>query len=388
MHISLNVEEVLEELKYIRRDLHKIPELAFEEFKTSKYIQGYLDELGVEYEKDIVGTGIIAFIKGIEGKKTLCFRADMDALSVNEDNDIEFKSTHRGNMHACGHDGHMTIAMGLTKFLVQNKNKLKDNIVVLFQPAEEGPGGAMPIIESGVLKKYNIDEIYGLHIFPNIEEGKIGVCKGPMMSQVGEFDIIVKGKGAHGAMPHEGIDSIVAASELVCALQTIASRNINPMDPVVVTIGTISGGERRNIIAREVVLEGTIRAFSDDVYKDVKKRIEKLKKGIEVAHDCNIDVVFRDQYPAVINDHKLTEEFIKGQEREVVDIIMPLMLAEDFSYYQEQIPGVFFFLGSKNHMKGHIHPLHNAKFNFDEIVLGYGVQAFCNILVQRGALLD
>jgi len=388
LKISKCIEEISEELKTIRRYLHKIPELGFEETKTSKYIQTYLDKLGVTYERNVANTGVIAYIKGYEGKKTYCFRTDMDALSVDEENDIDFKSIHSGNMHACGHDGHMAIAMGLIKYLTQNQHKLKENVVVLFQPAEEGPGGAMPIVECGVLKKYNIDEVYGLHIFPNIEEGKVGVCPGPMMSQVGEFDILIKGNSAHGAMPHEGIDSIVIASQVITSIQTIASRSMNPMDPVVVTIGKIGGGERRNIIAREVVLEGTIRTFSDEVYKNIKSRIVSITEGIQAAYGCEIEVVIRDLYPAVINDTNLTEEFINGQDDNVVEIIAPLMLSEDFSYYQKEVPGVFFFLGSGNKEKKYIYPLHNARFNFDEIILGYGVQVFSNILKQRGGLVD
>jgi amidohydrolase len=388
LKISKDINEILEEMKIVRRDLHKIPEIGFEEKKTSEYIQNYLDKLGVTYEKNVANTGVIAYIKGYEGKKTYCFRTDMDALSVDEDNDIDFKSLHLGNMHACGHDGHMAIALGFIKYLTQNQNKLKENIVVLFQPAEEGPGGAMPIVESGILKKYKIDEIYGLHLFPNIDEGKIGVCSGPMMSQVGEFDILIKGNSAHGAMPHEGIDSIVIASQLIAAIQTISSRSMNPMDPVVVTIGKIGGGERRNIIAREVVLEGTIRTFSDEVYKNIKNRIVAIKEGIEAAYDCEIEVVIRDLYPAVINDTKLTEEFINGQDDNVVEIITPIMLSEDFSYYQKEVPGVFFFLGSGNKEKDYVYPLHNAKFNFDEIILGYGVQVFRNILKQKGGFVD
>ncbi len=388
LKISNDIYEMLAELKGIRRDLHKIPELGFEEIKTSKYIQTYLDRLGVTYESNVANTGIIAYLKGYEGKKTICFRADMDALSVNEENNIDFKSIHIGNMHACGHDGHMTIAIGLLKYLVENQQKLRDNVVILFQPAEEGPGGAMPIVESGVLKKYNIDEIYGLHLFPNIEEGKIGVCPGPMMSQAGEFDIFITGKSAHGAMPQEGIDSILIAGQLITSIQTIASRSMNPMDSVVITIGRISGGERRNIIAREVVIEGTIRTFNEDAYTTIKNRIVEIKKGLEVAYNCKIEVAIRDLYPAVINDKKLTEEFIKGQETDIVEIVTPLMLAEDFSYYQKEIPGVFFFLGSGNKEKGYTSPLHNASFNFDERILGYGVHVFSNILKQRGGLVD
>ncbi|MBM7615916.1 M20 metallopeptidase family protein [Alkaliphilus hydrothermalis] len=388
MNLNGEIQELQEELKNLRRDLHQIPEVGFEEFKTAKYITSYLEKLGIPYEKDIIGTGIMAEIKGNEGKRRICFRADMDALSVEEKNDVDFKSQHQGRMHACGHDGHMTMVLGLGRYLSNNKSKLKDNVILLFQPAEEGPGGALPMVEAGYLKKYGVDEIYGLHLFPDLPEGKFGVRPGPMMSQTGEFDIYIKGKSGHGAMPHKGIDSVLVAAELITGMQSIVSRTIDPIRPAVLTIGRMEAGERRNVIAKEAVLEGTIRSFHQDVYDTIKSRMEDFAKAVEVMHHCQVEIVFRDMYPAVDNDKLLTEEFIKAQPEGTVEIIDPIMLAEDFSYFQKALPGVFFFLGSGNEEENHCYPLHNDRFNFNERVLGYGLQTYVNILKQRGALIE
>lgn len=385
LQLQLEIKELLDEVRLVRRDLHKIPEVAFEEFKTMEYIAKYLDALNVSYEKNIVGTGVIAYFPGKAGGNTLAFRADMDALSVNERNEIEFASNHAGVMHACGHDGHMAILLVFAKCLSQMKESIKDNIVLIFQPAEEGPGGALPIITEGYLSKYGVKEIYGLHLFPQIEEGRIGVRSGPMMSQTGEFDIIIHSKSGHGAMPHVAIDGVVIAAEMVSGLQTIASRSINPIDPAVLTIGRLYGGERRNVIAKEVVLEGTIRSFKQEVFETIKNRMADYKEGLEKTHKCKIDLVFRDMYPAVTNDDFLTSEFIKCSE-ESINIIDPIMLAEDFSYFQKEVPGVFFFLGCKNDEENYCQPLHSDKFNFNERALVYGIQAYVNIIKQRGAI--
>ncbi|WP_330387907.1 M20 metallopeptidase family protein [Natronincola peptidivorans] len=386
MKISIETMELLEELKAIRRDLHQIPELALEEYKTSKYIQSYLDKLDIQYESGVLGTGVIAYFKGHNAKKTYCFRADMDALGMQEDNQLDYKSTHSCKMHGCGHDGHMAILLGLANYLAKNRNKLKENIVLLFQPAEEGPGGASFIMQEGILKKYNVEEIYGLHLFPGIEEGKIGVRPGAMMSQNGEFDIHIEGKSAHGAMPHIGVDSVLIASELILGMQSIISRSINPIKPGVLTIGRLEVGEKRNIIARKGILEGTIRTFSQETYDIIKKRMTDFKKGLEVNYQCKIEILFRDMYPAVYNDEKLTEIFIAAQEKDTIDTVDPIMLAEDFAFYQKEIPGVFFFLGCKNEDKGFIYPLHNERFNFDEKILTYGLQVYLNLLEHRDAL--
>lgn len=386
MNLSIHVKNLQQELKRIRRDLHQIPELGFQEFKTSEYIQKYLDELGLSFEKNVVGTGIIAFIKGSNPSKTYCFRADMDALEMQEENDLPFKSIHDGIMHGCGHDGHMAIILGLAKLLAMNKNKLVDNIVLIFQPAEEGPGGALPMIESGLLKRYGVDEIYGLHLFPGLNEGRIGIRSGAMMSQNGEFDIIIQGKSAHGAMPHIGIDSIQIAGDMVLGIQSIISRSINPMEPAVITIGRIEAGEKRNIIAQRAILEGTIRTFSQETYDRIKERMLDFKRGLEYTYQCGITIDFRDMYPAVYNDETLTNIFINSQKDLDIEIVDPVMLAEDFAFFQKEVPGVFFFLGTRNENENFTYPLHSGRFNFNESVLGVGLQILVNLLEGQGAI--
>lgn len=386
MNLSIHVKNLQQELKRIRRDLHQIPELGFQEFKTSEYIQKYLDELGLSFEKNVVGTGIIAFIKGSNPSKTYCFRADMDALEMQEENDLPFKSIHDGVMHGCGHDGHMAIILGLAKLLAINKNKLVDNIVLIFQPAEEGPGGALPMIESGLLKRYGVDEIYGLHLFPGLNEGRIGIRSGAMMSKNGEFDIIIQGKSAHGAMPHIGIDSIQIAGDMVLGIQSIISRSINPMEPAVITIGRIEAGEKRNIIAQRAILEGTIRTFSQETYDRIKERMLDFKRGLEYTYQCGITIDFRDMYPAVYNDETLTNIFINSQKDLDIEIVDPVMLAEDFAFFQKEVPGVFFFLGTRNENENFTYPLHSGRFNFNESVLGVGLQILVNLLEGQGAI--
>ncbi|KAB3529829.1 M20 metallopeptidase family protein [Alkaliphilus serpentinus] len=384
MLIKNDLKQLAYKMKEYRRELHRIPELAFQEVKTSKYIADSLREIGVDFEEQVIGTGIIAHIKGREGKRTLAFRADMDALEIEEKNASDYISSHSGKMHACGHDGHMAMLIGLAAYLKENIHQLNDDVVLIFQPAEEGIGGAQPIVEKGFLKKYHVDEIYGIHIYPGIEEGKMGVKPGPMMSQTGEFDILIKGVSGHGAMPHTSIDSVVIAAQLISGLQTIVSRSINPIEPSVVTIGRVIAGERRNVIAGEAILEGTIRSFSQEVYDKIKQEMENYTKGLRLIHNCEISIIFRDMYPAVENDKYLTEELIKGQDPGVIEEIQPVMLAEDFSYYQKSVPGVFLFLGSGS--KEFNHSLHNNRFNFNEDILAFGLNAYINILKQRGAL--
>lgn len=368
-----------------RRCLHQIPEAGLEEYKTSKWLQDKLSSLGVPYEI-VNGTGIIALIKGKSPRKTIAFRADIDALSVVEESSYEAHSTHEGFMHACGHDGHMSMLIGLAILLTSEGVEIKDDIVMIFQPAEEGPGGAENIVKSGMLKKYGVDEIYGIHVFPGIEQGKIALCPGPMMAMTGEFDIDIIAKSAHGAMPHTGIDGLVIASECLLGLQTIASRNIEPTDPVVLTIGKVVGGERRNIIAGNVRMEGTLRTFSQEVYNKMVNRMRTYLSGIASAYEIEIKLVVRDMYPPVVNDVNLFDEFWKINS-DKCELIKPQMISEDFSYYQEAVPGLFYFIGSFNETKGHIHPLHSSKFNFDDSVLMDGIESYIGLLSAKGSIL-
>jgi amidohydrolase len=350
--------------------------LAFDLYQTHQIVKEYLLSYGYEIEV-VAKTGIVAFKKG-EGTGALAFRADMDGLEVTEVNRVDYTSLHKGKMHACGHDGHMAILLGFAKYL-SRLNKLNKDILLIFQPAEEGPGGAKEIIEEGILKKYNVEGIFGIHIFPGLEQGKIGLANGPLMAQSGEVDLVIRGSSAHGAQPHKGSDAIVAASALILDYQTILSRKIDPLEPGVLTIGTINGGEARNIIAGSVQLKGTIRAFSGETYNLIKEKMNKINSGIESIYEVQIDMEVRDFYPPVINDSKLFEIVKSSLDPEKVEIVKPLMLAEDFSFYQQQVPGFFMLLGSKNEEKGFVQPLHNGEFNFDEEILLLGVETYIDI---------
>ena len=386
MEWSFNATKLSPTLKKYRQDLHRIPELAFQETETATYIQRCLDHLGIQYESEVAGTGVLAFIPGKSGKKTFCFRADMDALEVDELNDLDYKSEKPGCMHACGHDGHMSILLGLANVLTSDEIELKDNIVLLFQPGEEGTGGADIIVQSGILDQYGVQEIYGLHLFPGLQQGKLGIASGPMMAQNSEIDITVWGENAHGGLPHSGNDALIIVSHLLTAFQTIVSRNINPLEPAVITFGTLHGGEVRNMIAKKATMEGTIRTFSESSYDTLKNRLLAIVRGSEIAYDCQIDVDLRELYPPVVNPPEMVQEWVSAQDPELVEMTDPIMLAEDFSLYQRKYPSLFFFLGTKNPEKDMLYPLHHGRFNYDEDVLPLGVQAFLNILIKRFAV--
>jgi len=385
IYVNKEIENMRDELTKIRRYFHSYPELSFEEYETSEFIACFLEKLGIEVQRNVAKTGVVGFLRCDGAQKTYAFRADMDALPIDEETGVEFASRKKGVMHACGHDGHMAILLGLAKFLSENSEKLQANVLFIFQPAEEGAGGAFPMIKEGILKKYNVDSIFGLHIFPEIEEGRVGARPGVMMAQTGEIDIKIKGKSGHGAMPHKTIDSIVAASHFISALQSIISRNVDPFDSAVITIGRISGGEKRNIIAEEVILEGILRAFKEEVFQLLKSRIRDIMVGTERVFGVRISIDERDLYPAVYNDEDLFPVLVASVGNENIEIINPLMISEDFSYYQKEVPGIFFMLGCKNEKKGYVHTLHSNKFNFDERVLLIGVQVFVNILVNLKA---
>lgn len=370
----------------LRRDLHKIPETGFEEFKTSEYICKFLDENGINYEKNVAKTGVVAKIEGKkkENGKTIAFRADMDALSLSEQNEIEFKSTHEGRMHGCGHDGHMTMLLLLAKYVKLNESNLEDTILFIFQPAEEGPGGAKPMLDDGLFSRHKVDEVFGIHLHPDFPEGTIAINDGPVMAMTGEFDIDIRTKSGHGAMPHTANDGMIVMSQLINQLQTIASRNIDPTQASVVTIGKVSGGERRNIIAEHVRLEGTTRAFSEDVYHTIEKRMTEIIKGLEVSYDCVIDLDLRTMYPPVVNHKSSVDAFVQANKSMNVVEFPPQMISEDFSYYLKEAKGAFIFLGTQSVEDGYVFPLHNSKFNYNESALLYGLQSYVNLLNHYG----
>ncbi|MGL5329372.1 MAG: amidohydrolase [Peptostreptococcaceae bacterium] len=358
-----------------RCELNKIAEIGRMEFKTSKYIRDYLDKIGVEY-KVYLDTGVAGVIKGKFSDKTIAFRADMDGLSTDD-----------GAKHLCGHDGHVSILLGFIEYLNDNRDSLKDDIVFIFQPAEEGPGGAEELVDLGVLRDFKVDEIYGLHIYPEIAEGTVGVRDGYFMAQAGEFNIDVIGKGAHGAMPQNGVDAVLVMADMISSLHTIVSRNVGPIDNAVITIGKIQAGTVRNIVAETGRLEGTMRTFNPSTYELMKKRVEEVAKGFEQIYGCTVNVEINDCYPAVNNDKKLYEEFIKIIEDDKLIKLEPLMVSEDFSYYQREVPGLFFMLGSRNKEKGYVDGLHNINFNFDEKIFLDALKIYIKLLKSKKSLI-
>ncbi len=377
----MNIKNLKDNVIKHRRELHQIPEVGFCEYKTSEYIKTQLKKLGYEI-RDVASTGILAYKKGIQDE-CIAFRSDIDGLSITEETNLEYESSIKGQMHACGHDGHMSILLGFCEF-ISKIDKLNKSILFIFQPAEEGPGGAEVIVNEGVFEEYNVVNVFGLHIYPEIEEGMIGIRKGAMTAQTGEFDIHIKAKSGHGAIPHKANDALIVVAQLINSYQSIISRNINPIEGSVLTIGTINGGERLNIIAENITLQGTIRAFNQEVYEKIKQRMTTINEGLMKMFEVEIETVFRDMYPSIINDKELFDKVVDTSLKEKVIEIDPMMIAEDFSYYQKKVPGLFFMLGSRNEELGYINPLHSSKFNFNEDkVLINGIELYdhvCKVL--------
>lgn len=384
MHLN-DIETYRESIVKTRRALHQIPEAGFEEYKTKAYIEAFLQKLTNVQVFTTAKTGVLAWFDAGH-KEAVALRADIDALSMPEMTNHEFKSSHEGFMHACGHDGHMAIMLHMAEWLSVNFEQLKTNVMIIFQPAEEGPGGAEFIIEEGVFEKYNIKEIYGYHLYPEVEQGCFATRKGPIMAMTGEFDIAIHGISGHGAMPHKGMDAAIIAAELILQLQNIVSRRISPIEPAVVTVGKVSIGERRNIIAETAVLEGTCRAFSEEVFSKIEDCMRSYLRGTEESYGVTADFDFRVMYPPVINDFELVDAFIQANGSDRVLTIEPQMIAEDFALYQKIIPGIFVFIGTKNEGKGFTNPLHSSKFDFDESALLDGMNGMINMLRVRGAL--
>ena len=323
-------QNMVEELRQMRRDLHKIPELGLKEYKTSAYIREKLTSFGITELETWLETGVVAVIRGKGKGQAVAFRADMDALPVTEQTGCDFTSEHVGCMHACGHDGHVTVLLGFAKYLQEHKDELKNDVVLIFQPAEEGPGGAQLLVDAGLFEKHPVRCIIGCHIFPQVPQGKVACRKGAMMARNGEVDVHIYGESAHGAQPQLGHDAVLAAGAVITGLHTILSRNVSPLDSGVLTFGAIHGGEACNIIAKEVKLEGTMRAFSDEAYETMTKRVQEVASGIAAGYGCKGEAVFRHMYRVVDNDPKLVEllQEVAGDNYEETP---PYMLAEDDS---------------------------------------------------------
>ncbi|OZM58404.1 N-acetyldiaminopimelate deacetylase [Lottiidibacillus patelloidae] len=369
-----------EQFVKIRRDLHQIPELGFQEVKTQKYLLEYLQQLPQDFlEIKSWKTGLFVKVHGKNPSQTIGYRADIDGLPITEETGLSFCSKHEGYMHACGHDIHMTIALGvLTHFA---KNRVDDDLVFLFQPAEEGPGGALPMMASDEFKAWKPDFMVALHIAPEYPVGTIATREGILFANTSELFIDLHGKGGHAAFPHETKDMIVAASFLVTQLQSIVSRNVDPLDSGVITIGKITGGTVQNIIAEKARLEGTIRTLSDDTMKIMKKRIEAIVAGIETSFDCKATIDYGANYRQVDNDPTLTREFMTFAEKEtnmkVIDC-NKAMTGEDYGYFLSEVPGFMFWLGVASE-----HGLHHAKLNPNENAIGEAIDLLTAYITEK-----
>ncbi|TLG76574.1 M20 metallopeptidase family protein [Culicoidibacter larvae] len=385
----MNFKQLQEKVVFWRRNLHQIPELGFKEEKTAAFIREQLNTMGLVYET-VCGTGTLVFLDA-GSEETLAFRADIDGLQIAEETGSEFQSQYAGMMHACGHDGHTATMLGFANFLALHKPLLMKNILLIFQPAEEGPGGAKAIIDSGAFTKYKVKAVYGLHVWPELTEGIFGSKPGPLLAQNGELEVVVHGKSAHGAMPHDGVDAIVVATDIIQQYQTILSRQISPMFPAVINIGKINGGDAANIVAERVEFQGTVRVFSDEAFYLIKKQIENIHRAAEIAYGCKIEWRMPAGYPPVINDttlFKTVEQAFAKFHLPFVEFDTPFMPAEDFAFYQQEVPGVFFFLGVGNVALGNTAPLHNSKFDFNSEILVKGVEAFVAIAANGGCFTE
>ena len=374
----MDLSFLLDDIVKNRRALHQIPETALEEFKTKEYLKNYLISIGLE-PQEIVETGLFVYIEGKDKENCIAFRSDIDALNIKEETGAEFESKHVGKMHACGHDGHMTTLLAFAKYLTTIQ-PLDKSVLLIFQPAEESPGRAKDIVETGLLKKYNVKAIYGMHLFPELPEGTVASKEGPFFAQAALMTTTITGKSGHGAMPHKTIDPLMAFTKIVDGYQTIVSRNLSPFDPGVVTIGKFCGGSAQNIIADTVNFWGTIRTFKEENTEFIIERIKEIHRGVELSYRVKIDEKIDIVYPPVINDKELYKKFVETMKDMNYVEHEALTISEDFAYYQKEVPGVFMLLGTRSEEKGFIHPLHSCHFNFDEKVLLKGVEAFARIL--------
>ncbi len=381
MNIRSEIKDIEKNIIDWRRDFHQYPELGFDEHRTSKIIGEALKEMGLAPQMNVGKTGVTADLTFGEGP-TIALRADMDALPMQETSGLDFSSKHDGVMHACGHDGHMAMLLGAAKALTQNGDSFNGTVRFIFQPAEEGAGGARYMIEDGCLD--GVDEIYGIHVWNYQPVGEVGITDGPVLAAADMFEIKIKGIGGHGAAPQGTIDAVVVASHLVQALQTIVSRNTNPLESTVVTIGTINGGHNFNIIADEVTLSGTARAYTEENRNLIKTRMAEIIDGVAKTFGAEISFDYEDGYPPTINHTDPTNKVLKAAERVVGEKAgMPYlsMGGEDFSYYLQKIPGCFFFVGSApNDQKLFETPHHCSHFTMDERALLVGPSIYLNLV--------
>jgi len=381
-------KDIKEELIAIRRDIHEHPELGFEVVRTSQIVKDFLTKEGIPFYS-FAKTGVCGLIKGEQKgeNKTIALRADMDALPIQDKKTCSYSSKVQGKMHACGHDGHTAILLGVAKILNKYKQRFHGDVKLIFEPAEETTGGAPLMIKEGVLENPRVDMIIGLHVTEDLDVGKIKIKKGVVNAASNPFIIKIKGSGGHGAHPQDTVDPILVAANVVTAIQAIVSREISPLHPIVITVGTINGGTAPNIIPDEVVLTGIIRTITNEDRIYCAQRVENLVKGICIAFKAEAEVLIIEGYPCLYNDDwvvdrvKLAAEEILGKDN-VVEQENPSMGVESFAYFAKERPAAFYFLGTKNLAKNTDKPAHSSHFNIDEDALPLGVALQCDIVYE------
>jgi amidohydrolase len=368
-----------EELIELRRDFHMHPEMGYEEYRTSKIVYDYLSQLGIEVSM-MTKTGVVGLLKGSKEGKTVLLRADMDALHQEEKTGVPYQSVNNGIMHACGHDGHTAMLLVAAKILAKHRDKIKGNVKFVFQPNEE-EAGALNMINEGVLENPKVDAAFGIHLWTPIESGKIGLSVGPVMAAMEEFELNIFGKAGHTSAPHTAVDTLLAACSVVQGLQSIQTREIDPLLPLTIMVGKINGGTGRNIIADRVNIGGTIRFLFKDDQRDkvtLLQKIERLVKGICESAGVQYELKFIPSNPAVMNDKNMVE-YVKVAVKETFgddsNIVPYLCLAgEDFAEFTQIVPSAFYFVGTGNKVKGTDYPHHHPMFNIDENTLKTGVE--------------
>ncbi len=358
----------------LRRDFHRHPELGLKEFNTAKKVEGVLQALSLETKIFVNGTGVRGFLKGREPGKTIALRADMDALPIQEETHLPYQSENKGVMHACGHDAHMAMLLGAAMILSEKQGELKGNVVFIFQPAEEIGEGAKAMVEETVLE--GVDSIFGLHVISTLPFGTLNYRPGALMAAGDFFDIKITGRGGHGAQPHLTVDPIVIATNAINTIQTIVSREVDPLESAVVSICKMEAGEAYNVIPETATFGGTIRSLKPELRESLPKRVKEILDGVVVGMRGNYEFNLMSRFPATITDEKMTG-FVVNVAKEIlgedkVVMMKPLMGSEDFSFYLQKIPGTFAFLGVENKQKGIFHPQHHPKYNIDEDILPLG----------------
>ena len=390
MDLRYEAEQLFGYTQQNRRTLHQHPELAFKEFKTAKLVASELSKLGLEVSSGFGVTGVVAEIEGAHAGPTIALRFDMDALPIQEENSVDYASAIQGCMHACGHDAHVAIGLTVARILEQHKDDLHGKVRLLFQPGEEGAGGAEAFIADGGMGTPYPDAIFGLHVWNEKPIGWLGVAEGPIMAGSSSFTVKINGKGGHGAIPHLSADPVVAMANLITAAQTIVSRNTNPIDAGVLSFCAVQGGEAFNVIPNAVTLKGTIRSFQPHVSSNIRQRLNEISQNVCSAFGCTASVEFIENTQPVINDSRTTK---------IVDAVcshlypqmnldrqgMITMGAEDFAAYLAKVPGTFFFVGSNNPQKGLIHGHHHPQFDIDEESLVTGVTIMAGVALRYGS---